>query len=85
MTFESLKEVIWARPFQPFTLRLADGRSRVVRHPEFVAFVADKRTLMWSQPGSGFELIDLILINSIEIAENPRRKGGGNGKKNGHR
>jgi hypothetical protein len=68
MTFESLRQVIRAQPFHAFTLRLADGRSMHVRHPEFVGFVGDRRTLMVSFPGKPeFELIDLVLINSVEI------------------
>lgn len=74
MTFETLRDVIYNRPFNPFVLKLADGRSLRVDHPEFVGFVGDKRTLMVSFEGSGhFELVDLILINSVEVG---RGKGG---------
>ena len=74
MTFESMRDVILARPFRPFTLRLADGRTKAVKHPEFVAFVGDKRTLMVSAPGSGFELLDLILVQGIEFGETRRAR-----------
>ena len=79
MTFETLRDVIFARPFNPFVLKLADGRALRVDHPEFVGFVGDKRTLMLSFAGTGhFELIDLIFINSVEVGggKTPRRKAG---------
>ncbi len=81
MTFDTLRDVIHSRPFSPFVLRLADGRSLRVKHPEFVGFVGEKRTLMVSFEGSGsFELVDLILINAVEVG---RGKGEGKRKKAG--
>jgi len=75
VTFDTLRDVIHARPFAPFVLTLADGRELRVGHPEFVGFVGDKRTLMVSFPGSGhFELVDLILINSVEVGKPKSQK-----------
>lgn len=78
MTFETLRGVIRAQPFAPFTLHLADGRALRVRHPEFVGFIGDKRRLIVSFEGSGhFELVDLLLINGVEVGGLPRRRKAG--------
>jgi hypothetical protein len=70
-----LKELHGARPFRPFVLHLADGRSRLVRHPEFMAFLGNGRTVFWADTsGDHFELIDLILIISAEVGS---ARGGG--------
>jgi hypothetical protein len=36
-TLTQLREVLHRQPFQPFSLRLADGRSYTVRHHDFIA------------------------------------------------
>jgi hypothetical protein len=37
MNINSILEAIRRRPFEPFSIRLADGRELPVPHPEFVA------------------------------------------------
>lgn len=69
MTTNALLEVIDADPFRTFTLRLADGRAVRVTNPHSVAFLGNGRTLFVAHPRQEkFELIDLILINSIEVS-----------------
>ncbi|MEX2219993.1 MAG: hypothetical protein WD749_14670 [Phycisphaerales bacterium] len=71
MTIESLREVVRSDPFRPFTLRLADGRSIHVHNPDNVAFLGSGRTLFVAHPRSDrFELVDLLLINSVEVGGN---------------
>jgi hypothetical protein len=73
VTIASLRDVHRARPFRPFILRLADGRSIRVDHPELMAFLGAGRTIAVSYPESDhFELIDLLLVNSVEVGR-PRR------------
>ncbi len=68
MTINALTEVINAEPFKAFILRLADGRSVRVENPNMVAFLGTGRTLFVAHPRSEhFELIDLLLINSIIV------------------
>jgi hypothetical protein len=75
MTVHALSEVINADPFAPFMLRLADGRSLHIDNPNLVAFLGTGRTLFVAHPRSErFELIDLLLIQSIII--DARGKGG---------
>lgn len=69
MTIQALTEVIDADRFRAFTLRLADGRAIRVTNPHSVAFLGNGRTLFVAHPRQEkFELIDLILINSVEVS-----------------
>jgi hypothetical protein len=74
-----LKELHAARPFRSFVMRLADGRSKKVPHPELMAFLANGRTIFWADGESdGFELINLIMIVSAEVS---RSASGGQGRR----
>lgn len=81
MLSEHVKEVHRARPFRPFTLRLTDGRAVHVPHPEVLAFLGAGRTIAVSYPKTDhFELIDLLLVNSVEVgkpASSSRRRRAG--------
>lgn len=37
MTMEQLRSFYWAEPFQPFLLKLKDGRELPVHRPEYIA------------------------------------------------
>ncbi len=70
MISEHVNEVHQARPFRPFTLRLADGRGVHVAHPEVLAFLGAGRTIAVSDPKTDhFELIDLLLVNSVQVGK----------------
>jgi hypothetical protein len=71
MTIEALRQLHQARPFQPFDLHLADGRTLPVRHPEFLAQSATGRTIAVSHEDDSIEIVDLLLVVSLE----PRRHG----------
>ena len=77
MDLNNLREAIRREPFEPFVIRLADGRSLQVNHPEFVAIgrrravVIDKDdTCIWLEP---------LLVVSVEWPGSPPRGKGGNG------
>ena len=59
MTFEKLRELYDMEPFQPFSLRLADGREIPVRHREFIASVPTSRVVVVFQPDGRMNLVDL--------------------------
>jgi hypothetical protein len=64
-----------ARPFQPFRIHMADGRSLDVMHPEFLAHTASGRTIMVAAPDDSFEVIDLLLVTSLEpLSDGTRRR-----------
>ena len=67
MTIEQLHRAHTARPFQPFTLHCADGRQIQVPHPEFLAASPSARTIGVTDAAGVFEIIDLLLVTSIEF------------------
>lgn len=73
MRIDELKKAHRSQPFEPFTIRVADGREYDVVHPEFLAFSATGRTIVVMTPDDLFEIIDTMMITSIHMG-NGRRK-----------
>lgn len=67
MTLEKMRSVHRAVPFQPFTIRVADGRSFHVSHPELLAFSATGRTVTVEYGNDEHSIIDLLLVTEIQI------------------
>ena len=68
MTINSLREVLYAVPFQPFVIRLADGRSVEVPHPDFITVTGGGRTAIVSnQAKESFSIVDLLLVTQLEV------------------
>jgi hypothetical protein len=66
MRIEQLKKAKDRRPFQPFWIRMADGREIQVRHPDAVAWESDQaRIAVCIVPGGGWEVIDVALATSL--------------------
>jgi hypothetical protein len=66
MTVEQMREMSNSRPIHPFHIHLADGRSLDVEHPEFLMFSRSGRTIVVSKTNDTFEIIDLLLVTSLE-------------------
>jgi hypothetical protein len=64
MNVAAIQEVLHRQPFRPFTLRLADGRTVTVPHPDFVA--VSPRTVIVIQSDESFSILEPLLIASIE-------------------
>jgi hypothetical protein len=75
MTIEQLRQMHAARPFRPFEIHLADGRSLTVDHPEMLARSQSGRTIAVARPDDTIEIVDLLLVVSIKPLPNgsPRR------------
>jgi len=67
--------MLTARPFQPFELYLADGRSIKIRHPEFIAVNPGGRTTVVLYPDDTFEAVDTLLITSVKTIDGEHAKG----------
>jgi len=67
MTTEELKSKISATPFQPFAIRLADGRAIKIPHPEYIAVHPTGRTAHVFDNKGGHEVIDIMLTVSLEV------------------
>jgi len=64
MDLEGVREALLKRPFEPFDIRLADGRSLSVRHPEMVA--VGKRRIIVVEPDDSWLVIEPLLIVSLD-------------------
>jgi hypothetical protein len=69
MTADALKERIEAQPFQPFRLKLPDGRALPIPHPEFISVGPDRRTtIVWKANSEGGHwVVDLRLVSDLEV------------------
>lgn len=74
MTIDQLKAMHQARPFQPFRIHLVDGRSLDVLHPEFLAHTPLGRTIIVAKESDSFEIVDLLLVVSLEPIKNGKRR-----------
>ena len=74
VTIEQLRATQRAQPFVPFTLRLADGRSYTIEHPDFISSHPQGRTVVVYQRGTNgdLEIIDLLLVVGIEVHRSGR-------------
>jgi hypothetical protein len=67
MTTEQLYKVHRVRPFQPFSIRLGDGQSLRVEHPEMLAYTPKSRTAVVYRKDGSFEIIDLLLVTGLDV------------------
>jgi hypothetical protein len=75
-----LREAIQRRPFEPFAIRLADGSSAPVEHPEFVA-VGKRRAVVIQDDDSCLWLEPLLVVSLDWPGGKPKRGGNGSTKK----
>ena len=64
MDVEGIREALHKEPFQPFTIRMADGRGLPVPHPDFVA-VVPRRIVVVAEDGS-WSVVEPRLIASLD-------------------
>ena len=66
MTTQQMREWHQARPFQPFIIRMADGRSVAVNHPETMAIAPVGRTVTVYNRSGAAQVIDLLLVTALK-------------------
>jgi hypothetical protein len=76
MTTEQIKRRLSAKPFRPFTIRTADGVRAHVPHPEFLMLSPSGRTIVIASGEDEFEIIDLLLVTSLEVGKDAKRRNG---------
>lgn len=64
MDIDGIREALHKQPFEPFTIRLADGRSLPIPHPDFVA-VAPRRVVVVAEDSS-WTVLEPRLIVSLD-------------------
>lgn len=70
MTTVILRERISARPFEPFSIHLADGSAVTVRHPEFIAYGGGRTAVVYTGDETT-ETLDLLLVTKIVVVRPP--------------
>jgi hypothetical protein len=76
MDIGGIREALHKQPFEPFTLRLADGRTLGVGHRDFVAL--HPRRIIVVNDDASWSVVEPLLVVSIDY--NPPRKKGSNGE-----
>ena len=69
MHADSLKKLVYAEKFVPFTMHLLSGRSLEIPHPDFILLTRGGRTAVVNLEGEFIELIDVGLISSITTTD----------------
>jgi hypothetical protein len=64
MDLQGIREALLRQPFEPFSIRLADGRSLAVPHPEMVA--VGKRRVIVVEPDDSWSVVEPLLIVSLD-------------------
>jgi hypothetical protein len=67
MTVEQLRKTHRASPFQPFTVRMADGRTFPVLHPDFLSISPTGRTAVIYDTQGSASIVDLLLMTELEM------------------
>lgn len=73
MTSEQLKATLRQQPFQPFTIRMVDGRAFHVPHPEWVIVSPSGRTAILFEQDDSHSVLDLMLMNELKVPSGPTR------------
>jgi hypothetical protein len=67
-TIQQVREAMHTQPFRAFTVKLVDGQSYVVKHPDFIAVPTLPRGRdVVIHDEKGMHLIDLNLIVEVQI------------------
>jgi hypothetical protein len=56
------------RPFRPFVIHLAGGRSVPVRSPEFIEVPEEGRLVVAHHPNGSTHVIDFLLVTDLEFS-----------------
>jgi hypothetical protein len=75
MTPEELRKLFEATPFRPFRVHMANGKSIDVPHPDFMHLSPTGRRLIVDDVDDSFEIIDVLLVTSLETLPVNGRRG----------
>lgn len=67
MTSRQLRAALQALPFRLFTIRMADGRSFEVPHPDVLLLTPGGRTAFASQTEEEFGIVDVMPMTEIKL------------------
>ncbi|MBI3853082.1 MAG: hypothetical protein HY298_22760 [Verrucomicrobia bacterium] len=67
MKIEELRTMHQARPFRPFAIHTADGRTFPIPHNEFLAYDQKGATIVALRNDHTFSILDLDLVTELEV------------------
>ena len=67
MTKEALSKAVTRNPFQPFVLRLANGRAVRVPHHDCISMHPTGRTVIVYGQNEDLEILDAMLITGLQL------------------
>jgi hypothetical protein len=76
---ETLRRLIEANPFQPFSVNLADGRELKVPHRDFISPSPNYRMLTVWHMDDSCDFVDFMLVIDFHVPK-PNRNGHGRRK-----
>jgi hypothetical protein len=68
MNMESIREFIRREPFEPFVIRLSNGESHFVRHPECVAITRTQVVVTYPEEDRVVHC-GLVQVNAVEALQ----------------
>lgn len=71
MKVEEIRKLIYAEPFRPFYIHIADGGRLLVKHPDYIALSPVGRSFMvytGEKPGD-FEIVDTAVVTRLKGAK----------------
>ena len=71
MTINQYRQALTKRPFQPFRIILADGRSYTIQHPEFAAMDPRGREVTFYEEDGTQHFIEAMLIAEVVVPPTP--------------
>jgi len=79
MDLAGVRELMNRQPFEPFVIRLADGRSLPIPHRDFVA-VTSRRVLVGAEDDT-WSIVEPLLIVSLDAMPYKGKPGNGSHKR----
>lgn len=67
MTTQQFQATLHQNPFQPFTIRMADGRAFEVSHRDYVSRSPTGRTVIVHHENENYSVLDLLLMSELEV------------------
>ncbi len=72
MRVEEIRKLLTDRPFLPFDIHLAEGRHVNVHHHDFATISPGGRTMVAYGIDDSINIIDIMLVTSIEVGPPPK-------------
>jgi hypothetical protein len=80
MDIEGIRDALHKQPFEPFVIRLADGRSIPVPHRDFIAL--GKRRIVVVNQDDTTATVEPLLVVSLDTFPPKAHRETGNGREN---